>query len=79
MAGFFAVRTQSDDCRIYTAKIHKDDVLLIYDERTEAEVIIKPMCIGTKLLDLHEEKIDCNISVMREFYKYRENEHKKYD
>lgn len=79
VAGFFAVRTQSDDCRIYTAKVHKDDVLLIYDERTEAEVIIKPMCLGTKLLDLHEEKIECNISVMREFYKYRENEHKKYE
>lgn len=33
VAGFFAVRTQSDDCQIYTAKVHKDDVLLIYDER----------------------------------------------
>lgn len=79
VAGFFAVRTQSDDCRIYTAKIHKDDVLLIYDKRTEAEVIIKPICVGTKLLDLHEEKIDCNISVMRKFYKYREDENKKYE
>lgn len=79
MTGFFAVRTQSDDCRIYTAKVHKDDVLLIYDERTEAEVIIKPMCIGTKLLDLQEEKIKCNISVMRKFYKYRDDENKKYE
>ena len=52
-------------------------MLLIYDERTEAEVIIKPMCLGTKLLELHEEKIECDISVMREFYKYREN--KKYE
>ena len=54
-------------------------MLLIYDERTEAEVIIKLMCLGTKLLELHEEKIECDISVMREFYKYRENEHKKYE
>ncbi len=37
------------------------------------------MCLGTKLLELHEEKIECDISVMREFYKYRENEHKKYE
>ena len=79
VSGFFAVRTQSDDCRIHTAKVHKDDVLLIYDERTEAEVIIRPICMGAKLLDLHEERVDCNISVMRKFYKYRENEYRKYE
>lgn len=74
VAGFFAVRTQSQDCRIYTAKVHKSDVLLIYDNRYEAEIIIKPICIGTKLLDLKEEPIEANISVMREFYKYRDTE-----
>lgn len=79
VAGFFAVRTQSDDCRVYTAKVHKKDVLLISDNRTEAEVIIKPVCLGTKLIDLKEEVIDCNISVMRKYYAYRDFEDSKYD
>ncbi len=79
VVGFFAVRTQSDDCRVYTARIHKSDILLIYDDRTEAEVIIKPMCIGAKLLDLKEERIECDISVMRKFYEYRDTENAKYD
>lgn len=79
VAGFFAVRTQSDDCRVYTAKVHKKDVLLISDNRTEAEVIIKPVCLGTKLIDLKEEVIDCNISVMRRYYAYRDFEDSKYD
>lgn len=79
VAGFFAVRTQSDDCRVYTARIHKSNILLIYDDRTEGEVIIKPMCLGTTLLDLQEEKIECNISIMQKFYDYRDSENKKYD
>lgn len=79
VAGFFAVRTQSDDCRVYTAKVHKKDVLLISDNRTEAEIIIKPICLGTKLIDLIEEVIDCNISVMKKYYAYRDFEDNKYD
>lgn len=79
VAGFFAVRTQSDDCRVYTAKVHKKDVLLISDNRIEAEVIIKPICLGTKLIDLKEEVIDCNISVMWKYYAYRDFEDSKYD
>lgn len=79
VAGFFAVRTQSDDCRIYTAKVHKSDILLIYDRRHEAEVIIKPMCIGTKLLDLKEEIVKPRISIMRKFYEYRDAERNKYN
>ena len=78
VAGFFAVRTQSDDCRIYSANVHKNDILLIYDSRTEAEVIIKPMCLGTKLMDLREERIEPNITVMRKFYKYRDEENEKF-
>lgn len=79
VAGFFAVRTQSDDCRVYTAKVDKKDILLISDKRTEAEVIIKPVYLGTKLIDLKEEVIDCNISVMRKYYVYRDFENKKHD
>lgn len=79
VAGFFAVRTQSDDCRVYTAKVHKKDVLLISDSRTEAEIVIKPICLGTKLIDLQEEIIDCNISVMKKYYAYRDFENNKYD
>lgn len=79
VAGFFAVRTQSDDCRVYSAKVHKKDVLLISDNRTEAEVIIKPICLGTKLTDLKEKVIDSNISVMKKYYAYRDFENNKYD
>lgn len=79
VAGFFAVRTQSDDCRVYTAKVHKRDVLLISDNRTEAEVIIKPICLGTKLIDLKEKIINCNISVMEKYYAYRDFEDNKYN
>lgn len=79
VAGFFAVRTQSDDCRVYTAMVHKKDVLLIYDNRTEAEVIIKPVCMGTELVELKEEKINCNIEVMRKYYAYWDKENQKYD
>ncbi len=79
VAGFFAVRTQSDDCRVYTAKVHKKDVLLISDSRTEAEIVIKPICLGTKLIDLQEEIIDCNISVMKKYYVYRDFENNKYN
>ncbi len=79
VAGFFAVRTQSDDCRVYTAKVHKKDVLLISDSRTEAEIVIKPIYLGTKLIDLKEEVIDCNISVMKKYYTYRDFENNKYD
>ena len=79
VAGFFAVRTQSDDCRVYTAKVHKKDVLLISDNRTEAEVVIKPICLGNKLIDLKEEVIDCNITVMQKYYTYRDYENSKYN
>ena len=78
VAGFFAVRTQSDDCRIYSANVHKNDILLIYDSRTEAEVIIKPMCLGTKLMNLREKRIEPNITVMRKYYKYRDEENAKF-
>ena len=54
-------------------------MLLISDNRTEAEIIIKPICLGTKLIDLKEEVIDCNISVMKKYYTYRDFEDSKYD
>lgn len=79
VAGFFAVRTQSENCRIYTAKVSVADVLMINDTRTEAEVIIRPPCLGGKLIGLMEEKVKANISVMEKWYKYRDEENAKYD
>lgn len=79
VAGFFAVRTQSSNCRIFTAKVSLEDILLIDDNRTEAEVIIRPPYLGGKLVNLKEEKINSDISVMRRWYKYRDEENSKYD
>lgn len=71
VAQWFAIRTKSSDCSVISAKIHVDDIMSIYLDRQESEVMIIPPMYGGKLVDIKVEKIIPDISIMKQFDKLR--------